>query len=90
MAKFRFSQEKQVVTWVRDYFYVEAETLDEAIAIIQDADEPLERLELQDKRVEFDERDMDTAIEWFCNDANQEAERFYINCCETDDEILSR
>ena len=34
MAKFRFSQEKQVVTWVRDYFYVEAETLDEAIAYL--------------------------------------------------------
>lgn len=30
MAKFRFYQDKEVTTWVRDYFNVEAETLDEA------------------------------------------------------------
>lgn len=90
MAKFRFAQDKQVVTWVRDYFSVEADTLEDAIAMIQDSEESLERLELQDERVEFEERDMDKAMEWFCEDANNDAERFHIYVCETDDIVLSR
>lgn len=36
MAKFRFFQDKEVKTWVRDYFTVEADTLEEAIKIIED------------------------------------------------------
>ena len=35
MAKFRFYQDKEVKTWVRDYFNVEAETLDEAIEYVK-------------------------------------------------------
>lgn len=35
MAKFRFYQDKEVKTWVRDYLNVEAETLDEAIDYVK-------------------------------------------------------
>ena len=31
MAKFRFSQDKQITTWVSDYYYVEADCLEDAI-----------------------------------------------------------
>lgn len=71
MAKFRFYQETEVKTWVRDYYTVEADTIEEAIKIIKDADTSLDRLECEDKRVEFDERDMDAALEWLYNDSNE-------------------
>lgn len=82
MAKFRFYQDKEVKTWVRDYFNVEADTLEEAIKIIEDADTSLDRLEREDKRVEFDERDMDITMEWFCNDSNTFPERYSIHSCD--------
>jgi hypothetical protein len=45
--------------------------------------------------VEFDERDMDTAMEWFCNDTNAFPERYSIHSCDlydTDepDEIIGK
>lgn len=95
MAKFRFFQEKEVKTWVRDYYTVEAESLEEAIKIIEDADTSLDRLECEDKRVEFDERDMDTAMECFCNYTYAFPERYSIHSCDLydtddDDEIIAR
>lgn len=42
MAKFRFFQDKEVKTWVRDYFNVEAETLDEAIEYVKNMGCPFE------------------------------------------------
>ena len=62
MAKFRFAQEKQITTWVRDYYEIEAETLEDAIAIVEQADTSLEELECTDSRVQFDERDVDNMI----------------------------
>ena len=82
MAKFRFYQEKKVKTWVRDYYTVEADTLEEAIKIIKDADTSLDRLECEDKRVEFDERDMDAAMEWLCNDSNEFPKKYSIHSCD--------
>jgi hypothetical protein len=95
MAKFRFFQEKEVKTWVRDYYTVEAESLEEAIKIVEEADTSLDRLECEDSRVEFDERDMDTAMEWFCNDTNAFPERYSIHSCDLyerdiPDEIIGR
>lgn len=95
MAKFRFYQDKEIKTWVRDYFTVEADTLEEAIKIIGDADTSLDRLECEDKRVEFDERDMDAAMEWLCNDSNAFPGRYSIHSCDLynadePDEIIAR
>lgn len=95
MAKFRFYQEKEVKTWVRDYYTVEADTLEEAIKIIKDADTSLDRLECEDKRVEFDERDMDAAMEWLCNDSNEFPQKYSIHSCDLynadeSDQIMAR
>ena len=38
MAKFKFYQDKEVKTWVRDYFTVEADNLEDAIAYIENMD----------------------------------------------------
>lgn len=57
MATFRFYQDKEVTTWVRDYYNVEAETLEDAIKQIKEAKESLEDLEYDSDNVEFDYRD---------------------------------
>jgi hypothetical protein len=60
MAKFRFFQDKEVKTWVRDYFNVEAETLDEAIEYVKNMGCPFEDDECKhDTKVEFEYRDTD-------------------------------
>lgn len=60
MAKFRFYQDKEVKTWVRDYFNVEAETLDEAIEYVKKMGCPFEDDECKrDTKVEFEYRDTD-------------------------------
>lgn len=60
MAKFRFFQDKEVKTWVRDYYEVEADSLEDAIAFIQKEDTSMEQLEYKyPDRVSFDERDDD-------------------------------
>lgn len=95
MAKFRFFQDKEVKTWVRDYFNVEAETLEEAIAIIKDGAMDMDSLERKDGRVEFYERDMDATMEWFCEGSNAFPERYSIHSCDLynadkPDEIIER
>lgn len=60
MAKFRFYQDKEVKTWVRDYFNVEAETLDDAIEYVKNMGCPFEDDECKkDTKVEFEYRDTD-------------------------------
>lgn len=60
MAKFRFFQDKEVKTLVRDYFNVEAETLDEAIEYVKNMGCPFEDDECKhDTKVEFEYRDTD-------------------------------
>lgn len=73
MAKFRFYQDKEVKTWVRDYFNVEAETLDEAIEYVQKMGCPFEDDECKpNTKVEFECRDTDWTNEilWDCMDAD--------------------
>ena len=88
MAKYRFAQEKQITTWVRDYFTIEADTLEEAIAIVEEADMSLDELDYEDERVEWEERDTDNAIEWTYED-NQFPREYVIKSCDLDEEILS-
>lgn len=64
MAKFRFFQDKEVKTWVRDYFNVEAETLDEAIEYVKNMGCPFEDDECEpNTKVEFERRDWDWSNE---------------------------
>lgn len=73
MAKFRFFQDKEVKTWVRDYFNVEAETLDEAIEYVKNMGCPFEDDECKkDTKVEFEYRDTDWTNEilWDCMDSD--------------------
>lgn len=87
MAKFRFAQEKQITTWVRDYYYVEAETLEDAIALVEDAGTSLEELECTTNRVRFDERDTDNLISW-SGEINDFPTRYIVSSCDTGEEIV--
>ena len=79
MAKFRFFQDKEVKTWVRDYFNVEAETLDEAIEYVKNMGCPFEDDELMlNSKVEFEYRDTDWMIDNLIDLANQEPTRYSI------------
>jgi hypothetical protein len=90
MAKFRFAQEKQVTTWVRDFYNVEAESLEEAIEIVRQGGKCMESLECDDSRVTYDERDADNSYQWLTEDAdNGYPSNYAIICCDTDDEIVS-
>lgn len=91
MAKFRFAQEKQVTTWVRDYYNVEAESLEEAIEIVRQGGKSMESLEYNDSRVTYDERDADNSYQWLTEYAdNGNPSNYAIICCDTDDEIVSK
>ena len=87
MAKFRFYQDKEVRTWVRDYFTIEAETLEEAIEYVKEAGCTLEDMECEDSgRVEFEKRDWDwmqEALGEFC-DADTPT-RYCIYSCDLED-----
>lgn len=85
MAKYRFAQEKQITTWVRDFYEIEADSLDDAIAIVEEADMSLEELEYNDKRVEFIENDGDFMYE---NWTNEFPNTYRVISCDTDEEIV--
>ena len=89
MAKFRFAQEKQITTWVRDFYEVEADSLEDAIAIIEDANTSLEELECEDERVEWVERDTDSMDE-LAYQENLYPTRYRVLSCEDEEEILYR
>ena len=85
MAKFRFAQEKQIITWVRDFYEVEADSLEDAIAIVEEAGTSLEELEYNDERVEFVEKDEEFEYEdW--NNAFPQVYR--VLSCDTEEEIV--
>ena len=95
MAKFRFYQDKEVKAWIRDYYTIEAGTLEEAIKVVKDADCTLEDLEEKDNRAEFLYRDwawMQDAI----FDYEQDMIGFSIfscdleDACEYDCEVVSK
>lgn len=85
MAKFRFAQDKQITTWVRDFYEVEADTLEDAIAIVEEGGCSLEELECNDKRVEFIENDGDFMHEHWSNAFPQ---TYRVISCDTEDEIV--
>lgn len=73
MAKFRFYQDKEIKTWVRDYFNVEAETLDEAIEYVKNMGCPFEDDECKPKsKVEFEYRDTDWMFDQIIDLADEE------------------
>ena len=89
MAKFRFAQEKPITTWVRDYFEIEADSLEDAIAIVEEADTSLDELDYDDDRVAWVERDTENLEHWSYED-NRFPTSYVVKSCDTDDEILSR
>lgn len=84
MAKFRFYQDKEIEAWIRDYFTVEAESLEDAIALIKNDGCDLDVMETRHNgRIEFEERDMDTSLEWFTNGSFSEIPlRYSIFSCD--------
>lgn len=66
MAKFTFYQDKEVKTWVRDYYQVEANTIEEAIEFIKGVgnDALMDEIEYKHPgKVEFNFRDSDWMFE---------------------------
>ena len=60
MAKFKFYQDKEIKSWVRDYFEVDADTLEDAINFLKKKNCTLEDMENEkESRVEFLYRDWD-------------------------------
>ena len=57
MEKFKFYQDIKINAWVRDYFEIEAETLEDAIALVKDANMNLDCLENESDKVRFSYRD---------------------------------
>ena len=73
MAKFRFYQDKEIKTWVRDYFNVEAETLDEAIEYVKNMGCPFEVDECKpDTKVQFEYRDTDWMFDQIIDIADED------------------
>ena len=96
MAKFKFYQDKEIKSWVRDYFEVEADTLEDAINFLKKKNCTLEELEEEKEgRVEFLYRDWD----WM-QDATIDFEGDMLgfsifsidleNNCEADCEVVSK
>ena len=80
MAKFIFYQDKEVKTWVRDYYNVEAETLDEAIEYVKNMGCPFEDDECKpNTKVEFEYRDTDWMFDNLIDLANEEPIRYSIS-----------
>ena len=73
MAKFRFYQDKEIKTWVRDYYNVEAETLDDAIEYVKNMGCPFEDDECKpNSKVEFEYRDTDWMFDQIIDLADEE------------------
>lgn len=77
MAKFKFYEDRQITAWTRDYFEVEAESLDDAISLIKQNNVRLDELELKNKDVEWLYRDGD--VMW---DTMEDTDKFGIYSCD--------
>lgn len=86
MAKFKFYQDKEVKTWIRDYFNVEAETLEEAIEYVKNMGCTFDKDECKKgTKVEFYERDVDLMLNTIVEaDAYGESGRYSIFSCDLD------
>lgn len=87
MTKFRFAQEKQITAWVMDYYTIEADSLEDAIAIVKGWDTSLDEMEANDSRVEWTERDSENSYEFI---ESNHPTHYIVSSCDTDDEIISR
>ena len=81
MAKFKFYEDRQITAWTRDYFEVEAETLDDAISLIKQNNVRLDELELKNRSVEWLYRDGD--VMW---DTMEDTDKFGIYSCDLENE----
>lgn len=93
MAQFRFYQDKEVKTWVRDYFTVEAESLEDAIQFIKDNDTDMDKLENKcGDKVEFVMRNTEVMLNSFCEDEFSRYSVFSVDLENKyeDGEILSK
>lgn len=63
MATFKFYQDTEIKAWVRDYFEVEADSLEDAIELIKKGNTTLDELENQTEQVMWSYRDYDLVNE---------------------------
>ena len=86
MAKFKFYQDKQITTWVRDYFEVDAETLEDAVKYVQAGGTLEEMEELPNTKATFLRRDWDWMQDAWADlyDLN-EPTRYVIFSCDLED-----
>ena len=88
MAKYSFYQDKEVKTWVRDYYYVEASSLEEAIRYVENMGCTFEEDECRfNTSVEFDYRDDESFRYGWGEDFSG---RYSICNAENDDEIVCK
>lgn len=82
MAKFKFYQDEEVRIWVRDFYYIEADTLEDAIAMVQEKKATLEDIEYRAKQneVEFLYRD------YLYETISDEPIQYGIYSCDLEDE----
>lgn len=87
MKKFKFYQDKEIKTWIRDYFTVEADNLDAAIEYVKNMGCTFENDECKkDTKAEFVYRDMDITLDHITNgDVFDDAERYSIFSCDIDE-----
>lgn len=57
MATFKFYQDTEINAWVRDYFEVEADSLEDAINLIKKGNTTLDELENETEQVRWSYRD---------------------------------
>lgn len=77
MAKFKFYEDRQITAWTRDYFEVEAESLEDAIALIKKHDVSLNELEGEHLLADWLYRDGD--VMW---DTIEDTDKFGIYSCD--------
>lgn len=77
MAKFKFYEDRKITAWTRDYFEVEAESLEDAIALIEKHNCGLDELEGKHMVANWLYRDGD--VMW---DTIEETDTFGIYSCD--------
>lgn len=77
MGKFKFYEDRKVTAWTRDYFEIEAESLEDAIALIKHHKVGLDKLECKYKVANFLYREGDILL-----DTIEETDTFGIYSCD--------
>ena len=86
MSRFKFYQDKEVKTWIRDYFNVEAETLAEAIEYVRNMGCTFDDDECKkDTKCEFVTRNWDWSYNHLVECSEYDVpERYSIFSCDLD------